>query len=449
MEYWIHEMRYKTVGKGQELYIKAKKIIPGGTQLLSKRPEQFLPDQWPAYYSKAKGYHIWDLDGQKYADVSYMGIGANVLGYAFEPVDLAAKLAIDQGGMSTLNAPEEVYLAERLLSLHSWAGMVRYAKSGGESMAQAVRIARTYAKKDIILFCGYHGWHDWYLSANLIDHDSLGDHLLSGLEPNGVPENLRGSAYPFHYNNIEEFHQLIKQHRGKIAAVVMEPIRNNWPADNFLEVIRAVTKKEDIVLIFDEITSGFRLCAGGSHRILNVEPDIAVFAKAIANGYPIAAIVGRTSVMNAAQNSFISSTFWTERVALAAAIASIDFYIENNVQDHLISIGEKVQLAWGQSAKKHDVKLHISGIMPLGHFDFCYPNALAYKTYFIQSMLENGYLASNAFYTSLAHTDELIMQYAQTCDDIFADIKQIQGDQIGIETRLKGPVCHSGFQRLN
>ena len=151
------------IGKGQDLYVEAKKVIPGGTQLLSKRPEMFLPDLWPAYYSKAKGCKIWDMDGNEYIDVSYMGIGANVLGYANDQVDEAAKAAIDNGSMSTLNAPEEVYLAQKLIELHPWAGGVRYAKAGGEAMALASRIARAYTKKDIILFCGYHGWHDWYL----------------------------------------------------------------------------------------------------------------------------------------------------------------------------------------------------------------------------------------------------------------------------------------------
>ncbi len=147
-------------GEGQELYKKAKKVIPGGTQLLSKRPEMFLPDLWPSYYSKAKGCKVWDLDGKEYIDVSYMGIGACVNGYANDEVDDAAREAIANGVMCTLNAPEEVYLAEKLLELHPWAGGVRYAKAGGEAMALATRIVRAYTKKHIILFCEYHGWHN-------------------------------------------------------------------------------------------------------------------------------------------------------------------------------------------------------------------------------------------------------------------------------------------------
>ena len=209
------------IGKGQILYKKAKTMIPGGTQLLSKRPEMFLPDYWPAYYSKAKGCKVWDMDDNEYIDVSFMGIGANVLGYANDEVDSAAIEAIHNGGMCTLNAPEEVYLAEKLLELHPWAGGVRYAKAGGEAMSLAVRIARAFTKKDIVLFCGYHGWHDWYLSANLSREDALDDQHIAGLEPLGVPKGLAGTNIPFHYNNIEEFNKLIDIYGEKVAAVVM------------------------------------------------------------------------------------------------------------------------------------------------------------------------------------------------------------------------------------
>ena len=236
------------------------------------------------------------MDGNAYTDVSYMGIGANVLGYANDEVDAAAKEAISNGGMCTLNAPEEVYLAQKLLELHPWAGGVRYAKAGGEAMALAARIARAHTRKDIILFCGYHGWHDWYLSANLSNKNALNDQHIAGLEPLGVPAGLAGTNLPFHYNCIEEFQELMRKHEGKIAAVVMEPIRNDDPEDGFLEKIRKATADAGVVLIFDEITAGFRLCVGGSHKILGVEPDMAVFAKGLTNGYPLSAIIGRKRI---------------------------------------------------------------------------------------------------------------------------------------------------------
>jgi len=433
------------MGKGQELYRYAKTLIPGGTQLLSKRPEQFLPDLWPAYYSRAKGCKVWDLDNNEYTDVSYMGIGACVLGYAFDHVDDAVREAISNGSMCTLNAPEEVSLAEKLVGIHPWADMVRYAKAGGEAMAQAVRIARAYSGKDKILFCGYHGWHDWYLSANIQDRDSLSAHLLDGLEPSGVPKGLNGTNIPFMYNDISEFKALCEEHDGEIAAVAMEPVRNDMPEAGFLEEIRDYTQKKGIVLIFDEITAGFRLNCGGSHLCFGVDPDIAVFAKAIANGYPVSAIIGREDVMSAAQSTFISSTYWTERTGFAGALATIDFCRKNNVSEHLVRMGEKIQQGWNKAAQANGLSIETGGIAPLSHFSFVTDKPLVYKTFFIQEMLKRGYLASTAFYTSYAHTDEVAEKYLDTVSQVFSLIANTPD----VAGALEGPVCHSGFQRLN
>ena len=438
------------IGKGQELYKQAKKIIPGGTQLLSKRPEMFLPELWPAYYSKAKGCKIWDLDGNEYIDVSYMGIGTNVLGYANDEVDKAAHDAISNGGMCTLNAPEEVYLAEELLKLHPWAGGVRYAKAGGEAMALATRIARASTKKDIILFCGYHGWHDWYLSANLANDAALDDQHIPGLEPLGVPSGLAGTNLPFHYNSIDEFETLLKKHDCKIAAVIMEPIRNDYPKDDFLQKIRTLTAEKGIILIFDEITAGFRLCAGGSHLVLGVQPDIAVFAKGMTNGYPLSAVIGKKEIMEASQGTFISSTFYTERIAFAATLKNIQLYQQYRVWEKQYEYGELVQKGWENAAQKAGIKIEIGGIMPLGHFTILGSESpLVYKTYFVQEMLKRGYIASNAFYTSYAHSKEIIEEYLYNVEEIFCQIGNIMENKQSVERLLQGTVCHSGFGRLN
>lgn len=433
------------MGRGQELYKQAKKIIPGGTQLLSKRPEQYLPEQWPAYYSRAKGCRVWDMDGTEYTDMSYMGIGANVLGYAFDPVDSAVIRSIADGNMSTLNAPEEVFLAQKLIGLHPWAGMVRYAKAGGEGVALAVRIARAFTGRDKILFCGYHGWHDWYLAANLQGKDSLSPHLLSGLSPAGVPKGLRGTVIPFHYNNLQEFTQKAGRNKGKIAAVVMEPIRNDYPKDGFLEFIREYTEKNGIVLIYDEVSSGFRLCCGGSHLKLGVDPDMAVFAKGMSNGYPISAIIGKNDVMSAAQDSFISSTFYTERTGFAGALAAIDFYQEHRVEDHLSHVGKTVQEGWAAAGRKHGLPISVGGIYPLSHFGFEAGDPLVNKTYFTQEMLKKGFLATTALYASWSHGDGDIAAYLDAVDEVFFRLSRLDD----VKSALEGPVCQSGFQRLN
>lgn len=439
------------MGQGQQLYDIAKTMIPGGTQLLSKRPEMFAPQQWPAYYSRAKGCKVWDLDNNEYIDVSYMGIGANVLGYADDDVDNAVKDAIDKGSMCTLNAPEEVYLSEKLLEIHSWAHSVRYAKAGGESMALAIRIARAFTHRDKILFCGYHGWHDWYLSANLSEGDALKDQHLAGLEPLGVPKGLLNTNIPFHYNNIEEFKELIEKYKNDIAAVVMEPIRNDMPRNGFLEIIRRMTKDYGIVLIFDEITAGFRLCTGGSHLSseIGVFPDIAVLGKGLTNGYPLSAIIGDREVMSAAQETFISSTYYTERIGFVAALKNIEEYQHRRVWEKQVAFGKRVKKGWNQIAEDNNLPIEIAGIDPLAHFSFKTDNFLVYKTFLTQEMLKKGYLASNAFYACDAHSEDIIDKYIESLGEVFKRIRDIidSGNKLG--DYLEGPVCQSGFQRLN
>lgn len=435
------------MGKGQILYKKAKKIIPGGTQLLSKRPELHLPDLWPSYYSKAKGCEIWDLDNKKYIDMCYMGIAACVLGYADPDVNKAVKEAVDKANVTTLNAPEEVELAELMCQLHPWAEQVRFSRSGGEAMAIAVRIARAYSGKDKILFCGYHGWHDWYLSANLASDKSLDGHLLPGLEPLGVPRALQGTAIPFYYNQTEEFLKLIEKYGKEVGAVVMEPARNYNPNSDFLKTIRNVTKKLGIVLIFDEVSSGFRLYPGGAHMIYKIYPDIAVFSKAMGNGYPTAAIIGKKSVMSSAEKTFISSTTWTDRIGSVAALATIKKYKKLKVASHLNKMGKKIQEGWKKLAKKHNLDIEIAGIFPLSSFSFKYENSLVLKTLFTQLMLERGFLATTAYDASFAHKDEHLEKYFKSADEAFAFIKKAISEKKA-EKYLKGPVSHSGFKRL-
>lgn len=435
------------MGKSQELYKRAKTYIPGGTQLLSKRPEMFLPDYWPAYYKRAKGCHVWDLDDNEYVDASYMGIGANVLGYADDDVNEAVSGAVLDGSMCTLNAPEEVELAEKIIELHPWAERVRYAKTGGEALAIAVRIARAYAKKDIVLFCGYHGWSDWYLAANLNENTALDGHLMKGLEPVGVPRGMLGTSFPFHYNDTENFLRLIEKYKGRIAAVVIESIRNMYPKSNFLETIRFVTKQEDIALIADEVSAGFRLNCGGAHLVLGFEPDIAVMAKAIGNGYPMSVIFGKAQYMESAQDTFISSTYWTERTGLRAALATIEKYQKEHVEKHLKKIGEMVLNGWKAAADRNGVQIELSGIPPLAHFEFKSDNRLAFKTYFTQEMLKRGFLATNAFYASYAHKEQDVQNYLGAVDEVFGQISAIAVSK-DVMQYLDGPVCQTGFQRL-
>ncbi|KKN31432.1 hypothetical protein LCGC14_0823910 [marine sediment metagenome] len=431
--------------KGTSLWKKAKKLIPGGSQLLSKRSEMFLPDQWPSYYEKAKGVEIWDLDGNHFYDMTIMGVGACILGYADEDVNTAVKNVIEKGSMATLNSPKDVELAELLLNIHPWAEAVRYARTGGEIMAVAVRIGRAYSKKDKIAFCGYHGWHDWYLASNLADNANLDGHLLPGLAPNGVPRGLIKTAIPFEYNKIEKLEAIIKEN--DIGVIVIEPIRHQEPENNFLQRAREIADETGAVLIFDEITAGWRLTIGGSHLLYNVNPDMMVTAKGISNGYPMAAVIGKAEIMDAAQTSFISSTYWTEAIGPAAAIATIRKMEKYNVPFHLDKIGALIGKKWRELAKKHDLNFSILPPNALVTFTIDYENALAIKTLYTQEMLKRGYLAATSVYVSYAHTEEIVNEYMKNVDEVFELIKNAI-DNNNINTLLEGPISHSGFQRL-
>lgn len=432
----------------QDLYKHAKERIPGGTQLLSKRPEMMAPDQWPAYFSEARGCETWDLDGRHYYDFSLNGIISCLLGFCDPDVERAVRRRCNLGSMSTLNPPEEVELADMLCQLHPWAEQVRFARSGGEMMAIAVRIARAATNRSAIAVCGYHGWHDWYLSANLGEDDTLRGHLLPGLEPAGVPRELSGTVLSFHYNNEEELQQIIDEHGDRLAAIVMEPCRYVDPDPGFLELARDSAKKCGAMLIFDEITIGFRLAFGGAHLKYNVYPDIAVFAKALGNGHPIAAAIGTEEAMEGAHLSFISSTYWTESVGPAAAVACLKKMKRVNLLEHFDRIGNMINQLWKEHAAKHGVPVvvddvHICG--PNFHFEHELSNEL--RTLFTQQMLARGFLATGHVNLTLAHTEEIVSLYSVAVDEVFCEIADAlaKGE---VESRLKGPAAHKGFRRL-
>lgn len=435
-----------SMGTGQKLWKRAKHIIPGGNMLLSKRAEMFLPNQWPAYFSKAKGCKVWDLDGQEYIDMSIMGIGTNILGYGNPEVDEAVHQVVDAGNMSTLNCPEEVYLAERLIDLHPWADMVRLARSGGEANAIAIRIARAASGRDKVAICGYHGWHDWYLAANLGDEQNLAGHLLPGLEPKGVPQNLRGSVLPFRYNNFPELEELVRNH--DIGVIKMEVSRNIGPEAGFLEKVRALATEKNIVLIFDECTSGFRQTFGGLHKLYGIEPDVAMFGKALGNGYAITAIIGKRAVMEAAQSTFISSTFWTERIGPTAALKTLEVMERGKSWERITQTGQDIGERWQRLAIKYELPMQVSGLPAMIGFTLPVPDMLKYKTFITQEMLKKGFLAANAVYVCTEHTQPIVNKYFAELDPVFAVIKECEQGR-AVEDLLDGPVCHAGFKRLN
>lgn len=437
------------MSKTQDLYVHARERIPGGVQLLSKSPESFAPGQWPPYASKAKGCELWDLDGKHYYDMTTNGIGACLLGYADPDVTAAVVDRIKNGSMTSLNAPEEVLLADRLCELHPWAECVRYARTGGEICAIAVRIARATTGRDLVVICGYHGWTDWYIAANLASDSALDGQLLPGLKPAGVPRPLQGTALTFEYNDIAAFDEILRDYGDRIACVIMEPIRHEFPPEGFLEYVRDGIHRAGGLLIFDEITIGWRLTYGGCHKLLGVNPDIAVFAKALGNGHPCAAVIGTREAMDGAYDSFISSTYWTEAVGPTAALAALKKMGETRVWEHVAAVGTAVQGFWRSSAAKYGVDIVCEGVPCLATFSFCaFPAEM--KTLYTALMLKRGFLGNTAIYPTLAHTPEIVELYGKAVDEVFCEIAQLlkKGGREAIEEAIGGPVCGSGFKRL-
>ena len=435
-----------TMSAGQKVWERAKKVIPGGSMLLSKRPEMFLPGQWPTYYSKAKGIEVWDLEGNRFLDFSTMSVGACSLGYGNNRVDEAAKQAVEEGVMSSLNSPAEVSLAEKLVELHPWASKVRFARTGGEANAIATRIARAHTGKDKVAICGYHGWHDWYLAANLDTDSNLDGHLLPGLQPRGVPRGLVGSSVPFAYNDLDELRGLLKT--GEFAAVQMEVSRNYGPENGFLEGVRELCSEYGVVLIFDECTSGFRETFGGLHLKFGVYPDLAMFGKALGNGYAITAVIGVEDVMQAAQTSFISSTFWTERIGPMAALATLEQMDLQRSWEKLPKAGASIKQICINAFQEHSLKFSITGLDALPSFTLDYDFWPVLKTLLTQEMLDRGFLASSSFYASTLLSDEQIRKY----EVAFSQSVGVVASHLGAKKALallRGPVAQTGFTRLN
>ena len=437
-----------TTNKGQRLYSNAKQIIPGGTHLFSKRPELFLPNLWPSYFSKTKGCHVWDLDNNKYIDMSHMSVGTSSLGYCNSNIDNEVKLTIKRGNMSTLNCPEEVKLAEKLLELHPWAEMVRFARTGGEANSIAVRIARASSGRDKIAICGYHGWHDWYLSANLSDSSNLEDHLLPGLNPLGVPRELKNKVFPFNYNDIDELKKIIKENPD-LAAVKMEVVRSVEPKNEYLKEVRRLCTENNIVLIFDECTSGFRETYGGVHKKYNVFPDLCMLGKALGNGYAITAVIGKREIMESAQNTFISSTFWTERIGPTAGLATLKEMEKVKSWEIITAKGKTIKNNWRKLASNHNISIKITGMDALATFIIESDNWLKYKTYITQSMLEKNFLAANVVYTSTKHSNKILNEYFDSLDKVFRKIGDFERGVDSVDDHLISDVCQTEFKRLN
>jgi glutamate-1-semialdehyde 2,1-aminomutase len=434
-----------SMSAGEKLWKRAKRVIPGGNMLLSKRAEMYLQKGWPTYFEKASGVEVTDIDGNVFLDCGLMGVGTNILGYGHPEVDAAVLKTIALGNMSTFNCPEEVYLAEKLVEMHPWSSMARFTRSGGEACAVAVRIARAHSGKSAVAFCGYHGWHDWYLSANLAENSSLDGHLLPGLMPSGVPRGLAGTARPFTYNDSVGLEEILLD--GDVGVIFMEVRRSDEPEPGFLEEVRRLADKYEAVLVFDECTSGFRRSYGGLHLDYGVNPDIATFGKTLGNGYAICAIIGRQEFMQSAQETFISSTFWTERIGPTAALATLEVMAREDAPNQIDLIGKKIQGIWSRISREAGLTLHPSGLPSLSTYAIEEFELLPMKTYVTQQMLKRGFIAGNAFYASIAHTDSILQRYEENLLVVFQEMANFS-NSLELESHLDSGLAQSGFKRL-
>lgn len=429
----------------RRLWQSAKQVISGGAGLLSKRAEQFNAD-WPVFFSRSAGCEVWDMNGKKYIDCAG-GIGAVLLGYADQEVTAAVTRRMMLGTYSSLVNPQESELAEKLLQLHPWAGKVRYARTGGEAMAVAVRIARAASGKSGIAFCGYHGWHDWYLAANLGETNALDGHLLPGLQPKGVPRELAGTAVPFRYNDWQSFEAAINKMGDNCGVVVMEPMRSQFPENDFLQNIRNFCSGRNIVMVVDEITSGLRYGYPGAHARYNIVPDIVVYAKAMGNGIPFAAVIGSDNVMTAADESFISSSYWTDGIGTAAALAVLRKMESENIFDAVWAKGVALHDRLRAIAMKYAACGLVVGGMPVSPtFTFTSAYAAAARKLFITKMQQEGFLVAGIFYLMHAHKEHHLQRFIECFERVLQSIEKSISSGI-IETD-NGKAFQQGFTRL-
>lgn len=415
--------RASRVPRQMELYERACELIPGGTQLISRRPSRFAAGVSPVYAASANGARFTDIEGNEYIDwVS--GIGAIILGYCDPVVDAAVVEQIRQGTIYSDNHPLEVELAEELVASIPCAEMVRYTKGGGDACAVAVRIARGATGRDKVLFCGYHGWHDWYLAANLTP-GSLDSHLFPQIEPIGVPAALEGTAIPFPYGDLDALQTLLDEHDGQVAAVIMEPLRSEWPPEGYLEGVRKLTEARQVVLIFDEVSTGLRFSAGGVQPVVGVTPDMAVFAKSLSNGYAMGAVVGRRDVMESAARMFISSTYWSDTVGLRAALTTLREVRTRDVPARLLLTGQTLKRRLNEVAEQAGCPVRCSGldVHPQLMFAVDDPGVRAQvSTLYIQEMARRSCHGYTSFYLNAAQGAAEIEQTAAAAGETFAVI---------------------------
>jgi glutamate-1-semialdehyde aminotransferase len=425
---------FPSIKKSDELYQKALNLIPSTTQTLAKGPQQNVKGIAPKYLVKGKGSHVWDADGNEYLDFN-MAIGPLSLGYAYDKIDEAIKKQLEDGITFSLMHPLEVEVAEILNKIIPNAESIRYSKSGADVTSAAIRVARAYTKRQKVLCCGYHGWHDWYISVT--DRNA------------GIPNIIQDLTFTFNYNDIQS---VIDSIDDDTAAVILEPFVFEAPKDNFLQQLRDVCTKNGTLLIFDEMWTGFRIALGGAQEFFNVKADMATFSKAVANGMPIAILAGRKDVMKVLEKDvFFYTTFGGEALSLAAAMATINELKEKNVPVYLAKQGKKLKDGYNAIAQELDMpytKCIGYECRSLMTFDASAGNPLEMKSLVQQEMIKRGILWGGFHNMSFSHTDADV-QYALKAYRGVLPILKKAVDEKNVKGYLKGEPVEPVFRKVS
>jgi len=392
-----------TMSIDQKTWQRANNVIPGGNQFFSKRPRQSENPVCPIYYDSAKKIDITTLEGKVFSDYYLMGVGTNSLGYSDSDVNARVMYAIKKSTTSSLNSILEIELAERLIEISPGMEMVKFAKTGAEANSIAIRIARSFNGKSDVAICGYHGWHDWYLSANLKDGSRLNNHLFAGVQLAGIPDALSNSTHAFEYNDIERFKALLD--KDTISCVIMEVQRNIPPSDNFLQKVRKICTEKNVVLIFDECSSGFRETFGGLYKKYNVIPDMLMFGKAMTNGFPLTAVVGHRDLMRSAEQTFISSTYFSESSAYAAGLATLEKMEHLKSWELTTANGRMFKSFWANVLDNSNLDYEIFGLDAMPKFNIHSIDFGSFISDLSSKMLAANILAYETIYPCIFHNE--------------------------------------------
>lgn len=414
---------------------RARRVVPGASQTLSKGPGMFVEGAYPVFLDRGQGCRVWDVDGNEYIDY-ILGLASITLGYAYPAVTEAVARQLERGSIFSLPHPLEVEIAERLRDVIPCAEMARFVKTGSEADAAAVRVARAATGRDVVIYCGYMGWHEWY--------------AITTPRSKGIPKDFARLVVPFDYNDLGSLERALDEHHGRVAAVFMEPVLLDAPAPGFLAGVKAAAHRHGALLIFDEIVSGFRWAVGGAQEHWGVVPDLATFGKGMANGLPLAAVVGRAELMREFDDIFVSSTFGGDTLALAACRATLDVYAGAPVIDHLWRMGRRFQEGFTALAQRLGVSVRVLGfpVHPKIVIDHRSPEAARLlMSLFLQETAARGVIFHFAgFNVSYSHGEADVDETLAACAGALGVIGEALGDG-RIAERLRGKPYAEAFRR--